>query len=194
MEQINIIKKDILWQGRFIQGVRATYMNSAGKVKTWEYIERIHSHVVFMVLFDQIEQKFIVIEEGRIPVARKVIGLVAGVCDIAGEFQEAAAIREAIEEAGCDPKRVILLGENESISPGIVNELGTIFLGTEIKYVDKKDGEEENGIKVHFVSRDIIFAWLDHQQRSGKIIDIKVRGSIALALRVIEEEERTKNK
>lgn len=246
MQQPKVIRRELIYIGKFLQMVRTTYSDHEGRERTWESAERKHKDIVSVVLYDQTKDEFILIEQYRPPIAREPVGsilydfseaikalqkkisklmqlkvfglllarlsfrieqvlkedesipandgmvieLVAGVCDVDGESKTAAATREAIEESGWKPEKVLIISLNESVSAGMQNELLTTFFGTDLIYVGKKNGWEENGIKVHSVSRKVIFEWLDEQRRQGKMIDAKVRGNIALAIRIIEEEKR----
>ena len=248
MQQPKVIRRELIYIGKFLQMVRTVYSDHEGRERIWESAERKNRDIVSIVLYDRNKDEFILIEQYRPPIAREpvrsilydfseaigslqkkmskltqlkifgplleklssrieqvskedesisandgmVIELVAGVCDVDGEAKMEAVIREAIEESGWKPQRVLIISLDESVSAGMQNELLTTFFGTDLIYVGKKEGWEENGIKVHSVSRKVIFEWLDEQKRQGKTIDAKVRGNIALAIRIIDEEENIK--
>ena len=244
MQQPKVIRRELIYIGKFLQMVRTIYSDHEGRERIWESAERKNRDIVSIVLYDRDKDEFILIEQFRPPIAREpirsalysfseaikalqkkvpklaqlsifgpmlerfssrieqlskedesipandgmVIELVAGVCDVEGEAKIAAAIREAIEESGWKPQKVFIISLDESVSAGMQNELLSAILGTDLIYVGKKKGWEEDGIIVHSVSRKVIFEWLDEQRRQGKTIDAKVRGNIALAIRRIEEE------
>jgi ADP-ribose pyrophosphatase len=185
-----IIKREIIWDGKFLQGVKIIYSDFEGTERAWESVERKNPDIVSVVLYDNNKDEFIPIEQFRPPVAVRVIELVAGVCDVAGEPEEIAARREAAEESGWDPQTVLLISARDPVSSGMQNEMLTSYFGTDLKLVGKKQGHEENGIIVHSVPRGKIFQWLDEQKIRGKMIDAKVKGSIALALLIIAEREK----
>lgn len=244
--QPKIIRRELIYIGRFLQMVRTIYSDHEGRERIWESAERKNKNIVNIVLYDQNKDEFILIEQFRPPIAGEpissvlygfseaiktlqkkipklaqmsifgailerlslrieqtmkekestpandgmVIETVAGVCDIEGEGREAAVRREAIEESGFEPQKVSVISSDESVSAGMQNEFLTTFFGTDLVYVGKKKGWEEDGIIVHSVPRKAIFEWLDEQKGKGKTIDAKVRGHIALAMRIIEKEKR----
>lgn len=187
-----VVRREIVWEGKFLRIVRVIYLDKDGKERIWESAERKNRNVVAIVLYDRKERKFIFPEQYRVPVGGNVIGLVAGVCDKKGKTQKEIVIMESGEESGWEPQTVSLISENCTGSAGFGNELKTTFWGTDLKYVGKKKGHEEDGIKVHMVSRDTVLTWLNEQQKEGKKIEDNVFGNIAYVLRILEGEEQAK--
>lgn len=192
MRFLRILKREIVWKGDFLLGIRVTYLNQDYKEKIWEFIERKNPDTVSIVLYEKEKKEFILIEQPRLAVNGDVVGLVAGICDVNGEPMEDTVVREAIEESGWRPQYVLRISKSNVVSAGLGNERRTIYYGTDLKFVGKKKGPEEDRITVHSIPRDRIFEWLSRQDSQGKIVEANVAGDIALALRLIEEEEKQK--
>lgn len=90
-----------------------------------------------------IDDQVILIRQYRVAVDDFLLELPAGKLDIPGEDLVDAAQRELIEEVGYRAERLDQLGLLHN-SPGFCDEQITIFLGTELRAVDRAaDGAEE---------------------------------------------------
>lgn len=86
-----------------------------------------------MLLYDPVQKKIAITEQCRLglqagPVSPWVLEIVMGMMDNAGESAQAAAVREAMEEAGATVQRVEPI-YNYYPSPGVSSERVHIFCG-----------------------------------------------------------------
>jgi len=139
------------------------------------HIEREHlerGNACAVLLYDAACDEVLLIEQFRIgPAVRQdnpwLIEVVAGMID-AGEDAEAAARREAVEEAGYAPNKMHFLGKYYS-TPGGSSEHITLFLGLVNKQERLHAGggvaAEHEDIRSFWLSREEAVAWL----HAGKI-------------------------
>lgn len=117
--------------------------------------------------YDPVRDEVVLIEQFRIgaaddPSGPWVIEIIAGLQE-PGESAEALIHREAKEEAGCKISHLIPLHRYYS-SPGSSNELIQIYFArTESTGLGGIHGVDEEGedIRVHVISSDTAFDWLD---------------------------------
>ena len=126
----------------------------------------------------------ILVEQFRPPVGRTVIELPAGLVGDeparADEGLEAAARRELIEETGYDAHRLIPIA-NCATSPGVVNEVASFFLATDLVKLNDGGGVEGESIRVHEVPLDGAGAWLAQRAAEGALISAKVYAGLYFA-------------
>lgn len=117
--------------------------------------------------YDPVRDEVVLIEQFRIgagddPSGPWVIEIIAGLLE-PGESAEALVHREAEEEAGCKISDLVHVHRYYS-SPGSSNELIDIYFArTESSDVGGIHGIDDEGedIRVHVISSDTAFEWLD---------------------------------
>jgi ADP-ribose pyrophosphatase len=166
----SIIEKIIRYQGFFkltqIKLQHDLYAGGQSPVLTRELIDR--GQAVAVLPYDPVRDELVLIEQFRIGAAEETTGpwlieIIAGYTE-AGESAEEVVHREAYEEAGCSLSDVESMYQYYS-SPGGSNEKVQIFFArtdcTDIKGIHGLDEEGED-IKVHVVSSQKLFDWLDN--------------------------------
>ena len=131
-----------------------------------ELIDR--RHAVAVLPYDPVRDEVVLVEQFRIGACEDERGpwlmeIIAGYRE-PGETTEAVALREAEEEAGCVISELVPMYRYYS-SPGGCNEQIRIYLGrTDSAHVDGIHGLDDEGedIKVHVVSSQQAFEWLDN--------------------------------
>ena len=134
-------------------------------VLTRELLDRHQAAAVLP--YDPNRDEVVLIEQFRIgagddPSGPWLIEIIAGLKE-PGETAEALIQREALEEAGCTVTNLMPIHRYYS-SPGSCNELIEIYFGrTETAGLGGIHGIDEEGedIRVHVVSSDTAFEWLD---------------------------------
>ncbi len=92
------------------------------------------------------------VRQWRAPLARAILEIPAGTCDVEGEGLEATACRELEEEAGLRAGHLERLGTYWN-SPGWSDQATVIFLATELTEVPRRpDGPEERALEVVWLS------------------------------------------
>ncbi len=168
-----IINKKLLYNGFFkLELFRLRHDLFAGGQSpeiTRELLDR--KQAVAVLPYDPLRDEVVLIEQFRVGAGEDetgpwVIETIAGYQE-SGESAEAVAHREAHEEAGCEVTDLELMHHYYS-GPGSTNERIKIFLGrTESSDINGIHGLDEEGedIKVHVISSEQAFDWLD----SGRI-------------------------
>ena len=171
--QYKLIDKRPLYRGFFkLDGYDVEHESFEGGTIEMhrEHLER--GDAIAMLLYDPDGDEVLLIEQFRIgPAVRGdepwLIEVVAGMID-EGEDAEAAACREAVEEAGYEPYKVEHLGRYYS-TPGGSSERIDLYLGLvdRSKPVGSGGGmeHEHEDIRPFWISRDEAMRWL----ASGKI-------------------------
>jgi ADP-ribose pyrophosphatase len=169
--------KTILHEGRFLRLV---------KLGHWEYAERNSAQGAVVIVAITDERKLLFTEQHRIPMAKAVIELPAGlVGDIPGEEDEAwaeAARRELLEETGYDARRIQFLTHGP-VSAGFGTETVSFFLAKGLRKIGQGGGVDGEDIRVHEVPLDRAEAWLRKQVRGGLLVDPKVYAGLFFAER-----------
>ncbi len=143
----------------------------------WEYTERPNvTGTVGMVPVTD-DGRIVLVEQYRIPVAKQVVELPAGLVGDTAEGRDEtlpqAARRELLEETGYQASELTLLTEGAS-SAGMSSETVSLFLATGLTKVGPGEGDGSEQIRVHEVPLDQAEDWLAQQIRRGAIVDLKV--------------------
>ena len=169
----SVNKKKLLYSGFFkLSGIELQHDLFAGgqsRVLRRELIDR--GQAIAVLPYDPVRDEIVLVEQFRIGAGQDENGpwmmeIIAGYQE-PGEAAEEVAFREAFEEAGCEVTELLSMFKYYS-SPGGSNEQIQIFLGrTESSGISGIHGLDEEGedIKVHVISSQQAFDWLD----SGKI-------------------------
>lgn len=161
----------------------------------WEYVRRARAGRGVTIVAITAENKIVLVEQQRTPLARRTIELPAGLVEGSGavdtEAVEAAVKRELLEETGytCEHVRVMAAG---SASPGLTDEINALCLAQDLRRADDTirsldcgDGvtvqarprgikEEGERITVYEAPVDSAREWLDQRSKEGVVVDLKV--------------------
>jgi ADP-ribose pyrophosphatase len=150
----------------------------------WFFVERPHSQGVVTVVPVTSDRRIILVEQFRPPVGCNVVELPAGLVGDEpghdGEGLEAAARRELLEETGYDARSLIPIA-NCATSPGVVNEVASFFLATDLVKVHDGGGVVGENIRVHEVPLAEAAGWLRQRAAEGKLISAKVYAGLYFA-------------
>lgn len=160
--------REVLGKGKFLRLVRE------GR---WEFVERSNARGAVAVIAVTDKREFILTDQFRPAVGRRVIDLPAGLSgDVKGQEDEAfalSALRELIEETGYHAEKLEHLADCPS-SPGLASEVISYFFATDVTRVEAGGGVEHEQIEVHAPKLRTIKRWLAGQVSAGKLIDPKV--------------------
>ena len=165
----SVIRKKILYQGFFklikFELTHDLFSGEKSAPLSRELVDRGQAAAVLP--YDPLRDEVVLIEQFRIgagedPSGPWLIEVIAGLQE-PGESAEQLIHREAKEEAGCIISDLISIQRYYS-SPGSSNEqIHLYFARTETADLGGIHGVDEEGedIRVHVVSSDTAFAWLD---------------------------------
>ncbi len=185
MSRPEILKRDILWEGRFLRSLLITYRNSRGETVTWEAYQRKGTEGIVAVVPFTEGDEVVLIKQFRPPVGRYVVEFPAGLNDRDEPLEEVAR-RELLEETGYSADRLfpILTGP---LSSGASTELLTVFLAIDAVDTGSQrldDVEEIEVIRIpvgEFYDR--IMDLIDEET----YLDLKIPGLFELAKRKRDE-------
>ena len=149
----------------------------------WEFVERknVTGIAILVALTD--EGRVLLVEQWREPVGARVLELPAGLAGDEGEESaETAANRELVEETGYRAGVLEVLTEGPP-SPGLSNEIVTVYLARRLVREGKGGGVGEERIDVHEVPLREVYDWLETRRAEGAMVDPKTYGALALAQR-----------
>ena len=123
----------------------------------WEVVKRTNNNPVVSALVENITNStFVLVEQYRPPVWKRVVELVAWVCDKAEYSKEDIIRAEILEETGYTAEQIQLIMENSPKSPGIISELGNTYYAQVIWERANQDLQDNEEIKVlEFEKQDL---------------------------------------
>jgi ADP-ribose pyrophosphatase len=161
----------------------------------WEYVQRARASRGVTIVATTVENKIVLVEQHRTPLARRTIELPAGLVEGSGadkaEDIEAAVKRELQEETGYTCERVTVVAAGSS-TPGLTDEINALCLAQGLQRSDdsieisdcgdgvtkqvRPRGVEEEGerITVYEVPVNGAREWLDRRSYEGVVVDLKV--------------------
>lgn len=143
----------------------------------WEYADRTNATGAAIIVAVTDDQKFLLVEQYRIPVHARTIELPAGIIgDEPGSGDEAhtdAARRELLEETGYEAGHLELLTHGPA-SSGLASETVSLFRATRLRRAGAGGGVAHEDITIHEVPLAEVHNWLEGKATSGVLIDPKV--------------------
>lgn len=169
-----VTDKTILCKGRFLQFVKATYVDRKGMTREWEFIERVACNGIVAIVPVTDKNEILLIRQFRPPVNRHVIEFPAGLND-KGDTIEEAARRELLEETGYYARHLTFLAEGP-LSSGASGEILTVYLARDLEFVGITDRDETEDIEV--IARPLanLAEHLDALRSRGDFVDLKILG------------------
>ncbi len=140
----------------------------------WEYVQRINSDGAVMVIALTPEKELLLVEEYRVPLHKRTIGLPAGIAgDEGAESTRQAAVRELEEETGYRAAEWTYLFTGPS-SPGLTSEMISYYMADGLTRVSAGGGVDNEDITVHQIPLPQVHDWLMVQLEQGKLVDPRV--------------------
>lgn len=107
---MKILKKEVVWQGKYLRIVLFSYEDSHGNIRQWEAVERVNCSGIVIVIPVTKDKEFVFIRQFRPVLAGYVIEFPAGLNDRKESLIEVAK-RELIEETGLFSDEIVFLAE-----------------------------------------------------------------------------------
>ncbi len=150
----------------------------------WFFVERPNATGVVAIFAVTDQRRLLLVEQYRAPIARTVIELPAGlVGDDPAHGKEdlaAGANRELCEETGYQARRMEQLAVLPT-SPGVTNEIVTLFRATGLQKVGAGGGVDGEDLRVHEVPLDDLGPWLAERERGGDMISAQLYAGLYVA-------------
>lgn len=168
--------KETLYEGRFLKMV---------KEDGWEFVERVNSISVVIIVAVTNDQRILFVEQFRKPVNAKCIELPAGlVGDNGQESEEDAVRRELAEEAGYEARSILYFG-NGVVTPGLTSEDAAMYLAVGLTRMENPPKVEGENIILHEILIRDAREWLEQRRAEGLIIDWKVYTGLLFAFEAL---------
>lgn len=158
---------ETLHEGKFLRLVRRG---------GWEYVERRAICGIVAVVAVTAEQRLVLIEQFRPPLATWVIEIPAGLAGdgaFAGEQLASAAQRELLEETGFAAASFTHLFDGPP-SAGLSTEMVSFFRAEGVRRTAAGGGDGSENIRVHEVPLAQVEDWLRDRVAGGCVVDPRV--------------------
>lgn len=145
---MKIIKKEILFEGKFIRVVAKHFETKDGKRGVWEMVEKKIPQSRAVIIFALTSDREVVLERiYRVPLEAYVLEPPAGICDKEGESDEETAQRELLEETGYKAEKIIKVftctGDMSLSDMELV-----YFFAPDVEYTGQKDHDDAEEIEL----------------------------------------------
>lgn len=185
---MKIVKKEVVWHGKYLRIVLLSYEDSHGNIRHWEAVERVNCNGIVIVIPVTKDKEFVFIRQFRPVLGGYVIEFPAGLNDRKESLIEVAK-RELIEETGLFSDEIIFLAEGP-VSSGLSAEVLTVFIAKNVREASeelRKDypPDESENIEVLKLSVDEVFEKLNELRNQGNHLDLKIFGFLELAKKFI---------
>ena len=157
------------------EGKRVVLLDRDG----WEFVERKKGKEAVAIIAVTDDDRVLLTEQFRKPVASPVIDFPAGlVGDEEGHDDPVETARKELkEEVGYTCTDLELLARGPT-SPGITSELVSLYRATGLQRKGEGGGVGSESIKVHAIPRTAVVDWLKKQNGAGRLIDLKIWGGL----------------
>lgn len=171
-KDVEIKDSNLVYDGEFkVKKIQLRHKNFDGQWSSWMWREQVsRRNASAVLLWDPVKDVVVMVEQFRVGLIKEnssspwLLEIVAGLID-EGETPEQTALRESVEEAGCEIKKLIKIGEFFN-SPGGFVENTHVFLG--IVNANNHGGiyglkDEHEDIQVHHISLKEIIEAMEKQ-------------------------------
>jgi 8-oxo-dGTP pyrophosphatase MutT (NUDIX family) len=180
---VKVVKRETLWEGKFIKAVLISYKDHTGTIRQWEAVSRINCNGVVVIIPVTDNNEVILIRQFRPALDNYVIEFPAGLID-PGEDIISAGLRELIEETGYTSDNVFLFTEGV-ISTGINTEKWNVLLAANTKKAPENirqthQPDENEDIETLSVPLDNAHDTLQQYGLNGDEVDLRIFGLLDL--------------
>lgn len=172
---MRIIKREIVFDGKFLKISHRTFIDKTGKERIWESVERKNIYGRIVIIFALTKNREVLIEKVyRVPLESYVLELPAGLVDKKGESETETAKRELLEETGFFAKKLIPVFGSVA-APGLTNSEYLYFFAPDVEFKGKSQTEDTEEIEVLKVPLNKLTGFLLKEYESGRVkVDDKI--------------------
>lgn len=173
---MRITKREVVFEGKYLQVVRKEFDTDMGEGGTWETVERknIYGRGAVVIVALTKDREVVLERNWRVPLESFVIQFPAGLTDREGESEEETAKRELLEETGYRAKRLIPI-ISVPVSPVLTPTRATHFLAPEVEFVGRRGREIGEQIGVLKIPVDKVSDFLLNLPEDTEL-DLRVPG------------------
>ena len=164
---------EVMAEGRYLRLVRRPFAGGA-----WEYVERPGVTGIAVMLAVTDDGRVPLIRQFRVPLAREVWELPAGLCD-RREDLATTAVRELEEECGLTASTVEHLATTPAGQASVAHVLD-FFVLTDLSPADRA-GDEPFPIHCELVPLDSVPGFLAERAAAGELVDARIFAALHFA-------------
>jgi ADP-ribose pyrophosphatase len=170
-DTFKITERRTVWEGNFLRCVIATYVDSKGATREWEFFERVNCKGIVVIVPVTDDNEVLLTRQFRPPVNGYVIEFPAGLMGETEGTLEEAARRELLEETGYAAEKMIYLTEGP-LSSGASGEVLSAFLATGLEFRGLGKQDETEDIEVLKIPVHELYEKLSSLTSEGNLIDL----------------------
>jgi 8-oxo-dGTP pyrophosphatase MutT (NUDIX family) len=141
----------------------------------WEVVKRTNDNPVVSALVENITNNtFVLVEQYRPPVWKKVVELIAWVVDKAWYSKEDIIKAEILEETGYTAQQIQLLIENSPKSPGIISELNSSYYAQVTWERWQQNLQDNEAIEVLEFEKQDLNKFLDSKKKEWILVSSEI--------------------
>lgn len=181
MEKIIITWEETLHSGKFISQKAVNYQDKNWDNKSWEFASRENEWAVATLVEHTDNNTFVFIEQYRMPVQKRVLELVAWICDVENATKYEIVAQEVREEIwySVDSMEYILSTPN---SAWLTDELTHLYNTKISGKASSQQLSASEEIDVIEIKKHEVFNFLKQKELSGVYISKGIYASLALYL------------
>ena len=159
---MNVTKIKTRTRTKWLIFKQAFFQSKNGKNMSWYFVERKNNPAVVTIIVCSLKtQKYLFIEQMRVPIQKRILEFPAGLVD-RGETLEQAALRELQEETGYEKVKIHFVSPLSPKSAGLTNECAALVKCSieDEKVIGKAHMEESEDISHFWFSPDEFKAYI----------------------------------
>lgn len=168
---MKITWRETVYDWKFLEMEILNIKNPDWKESKYESVRRKNNQAVVSALVENVTNNtFVLVEQFRAPVNKKVIELVAWVCDKPWFSKTQIITEEIIEETGYTATEIIKIIENSPKSPGMIAELWDTFYAKVIWERWEQRLEDTESIEVLEFEKKDLNRFLDSKRKEWILV------------------------
>ena len=181
MEKIKILWEEMIHEWKFLSQKAVHYADKKWNPQKWEFTTRWNEWAVWTLVEHTDRQSFFFVEQYRMPVQKRVLELVSGICDMENASKEEIVSAEIREEIWYQSWKINFLLSSPN-SAWLTDEIWHLYSSTvSWEYLWQELWESEE-IEILEIEKSEVFHFLQEKQNSWVLVSKSIYAALALYL------------